>query len=251
MKRALFLMPLFALSACSYSAADAVKDVQEMDVTGSNDLKDGKAITTTAADPGKFTSVSTVGPDDVVVKVGDAFSVSASGSAEALKNLRYKIIDGDLVVGRYKYSWTGGDKDKAVITITAPSITAIATAGSGDVKAERLNGPKVSLSSAGSGSINVADVETPSLDSDLSGSGNVTLGGKVDEAKYSIAGSGTVDASKMASSTASVSIAGSGDVNLTASGSVSASIAGSGDVNVSGGAKCTSSVVGSGSLNCK
>jgi Putative auto-transporter adhesin, head GIN domain len=252
MKNTLFLALVMAipLSACGYSAADAVEDIKKIEVTGSNDLKDGKAITALATDPGKFTSISSVGPDDVVYKVGDAFSVSASGSAKALENLRFTVKDGDLTVGRYKYSYQMNDTDKAVITITAPSISAISAAGSGDVKAERVNGPKVSLSSAGSGSLNIADVETASLDSDLAGSGNVTLSGKVDTAAYSIAGSGTIDATKMASSSASVSIAGSGDVNLTASGNVSADIAGSGDVNVTGGAKCTSSIVGSGKLNC-
>jgi hypothetical protein len=252
MKNSLFLAfaILLPLSACGYSAADAVEDIKKMEVSGSNDLKDGKAITAIATDPGKFTSISSVGPDDVIFKVGDTFSVSATGSAEALENLRFILKEGDLTVGRYKYSYQMNDNDKAVITITGPSISAISAAGSGDVKAERVNGPKVSLSSAGSGSLSVASVETPSLDSDLAGSGNLILGGKVDTAAYSIAGSGEIDATKMASSSATVSIAGSGDVNLTVTGTVNANIAGSGDVNVSGGAKCTSSVVGSGELNC-
>ncbi len=252
MKNRLFLALAMAipLSACGYSAADAVEDIKKMEVTGSNELKSGKAITAVPTDSGKFTSISSVGPDDVIFKVGDTFSVSASGSAEALENLRFVLKNGDLTVGRYKYSYQMNATDKAVITITAPSISAISAAGSGDVKADRVSGPKVSLSSAGSGSMDIANVETPALDSDVAGSGNVTLGGKVDNAAYSIAGSGTVDAAKMASSSASVSIAGSGAVNLTVSGKVSADIAGSGNVNVTGGAKCTSSIVGSGKLNC-
>jgi Putative auto-transporter adhesin, head GIN domain len=250
MKNALFLLPLLVLSACGYSAADAVKDIKKMEVTGSNNLKDGKAITTEATDTGKFTAISTAGPDDVIFKTGDSSSVSATGSAEALKNLRFIVVDGELRVGRYKYSWNDGNNDKAVITITGPSISAISAAGSGDVKADRVTGAKVSLSSAGSGSIAISTVDKLSLDSDIAGSGDITLQGKVDTAAYSIAGSGSIDATKMASSTASISIAGSGDVNLTATGKVSADIAGSGDVNVLGGAKCTSSVVGSGKLHC-
>ena len=252
MKKTFFLIPalMLPLSACGYSATDALNDMKKVEVTGSNDLKDGKAITAQAVNPGAFTAISTAGPDDVVFKTGESFSVSATGSAQALKNLRFALKDGNLMVGRYTYSWKDGDNDKAVITITAPSITAISAAGSGDVKADRVTGPKVSLSLAGSGSIDVADVETASLDSDIAGSGDVTLGGKVDMAAYSIAGSGNVEATKMASSSVSVSIVGSGDANLTASGKVSADIAGSGDVTVSGGAKCTSSIVGSGELNC-
>lgn len=250
MKKTLFLLPLLALSACGYSAADAIKDIKKVEISSSDDLKDGKAITAEASNPGKFTSFSAVGPDDVIFKTGDTFSVSATGSADALKNLRFIVKDGDLTVGRYKYTWSNSDAAKAVITITAPTISAISAVGSGDVKADRVNGPKVSISAAGSGSLEIADVETPELDSDLAGSGDVILGGKVDAASYSVAGSGSLNAAKMASSSASVSLAGSGDVTLTVSGKVDASIAGSGDVTVSGGAKCTSSIVGSGELNC-
>jgi hypothetical protein len=249
MSKAFFLLPLMALSACGTLASEAVEKVEEMATVGSNDLRDGKPITEAATDPGNFTAISTVGPDDVVFQTGDTFSVSATGSAKALENLRFIIVDGDLTVGRYKYKWN--EADKAVIKITAPAISSIALAGSGNVKADRVGGPKVSLSSAGSGSIDVANVETAELSSDIAGSGDVTLAGKVDSADYSIAGSGNVDAKKMASSSANVSIAGSGDVDLTASGTVNASIAGSGNVNVTGGAKCTSSVMGSGKLNCE
>jgi hypothetical protein len=254
MNKALFLMPIlaapfFALSACGYSASDAIEDIQKMDISDNTDLKNGKPITPLAADPGAFTALAAMGPDDVIFKNGDAFSVSATGSAKALENLRYAIKDGELSVGRYKYRWSDGD-DKATITITAPTISALSTAGSGNVKAERVNGAKVSISTAGSGSIDVADVETANLETSIAGSGRISLAGKVDAVSYDIAGSGSIDAAKMASTTAKVSIAGSGDAKLTASGKVNADIAGSGTVDVSGGATCSSSVTGSGSLNC-
>jgi PBP1b-binding outer membrane lipoprotein LpoB len=249
MKNVLFLLPLLALGACGSSASETVKKVEDMAVSVSSDLKDGKPITAAATDPGKFTSIATNGPDDVIFKTADAYSVSATGSASVLEKLRFTLVDGQLKVGRYQSKWS--DDEKAVITITAPSITAIAAAGSGDVKADRVTGDKVDVSAAGSGSIDVASIETATLSSDIAGSGNVTLGGKADSADYSIAGSGNVDAIKLQSSKASISIAGSGSLDLTASSTVDASIAGSGNVNVTGGAKCTSSVVGSGKLNCR
>lgn len=241
------LIAAAVLSACDMAADTAGK----VETVGSNDLKDGKPISAIATETGKFASISTVGPDDVVVKTGDGYSVSASGSAEALKNLRFIVTDGELTVGRYKYRWSIGDKDKAVITITAPAISSIETAGSGNVKADRVNGDQVTLSSAGSGSLEVAIVEAKSLIGEIAGSGNVKLAGKASRADYSIAGSGSIDASRLTSDDAEVSIAGSGDVDLNAGGKVDIDIAGSGNVNVTGGAKCTKSVMGSGSINCQ
>jgi Putative auto-transporter adhesin, head GIN domain len=250
MHKILFLVPLFALSACGYSASDAIKDIKKMEISSSDDdLEKGKAITAQAADPGAFTALATIGADAVIFKIGDAYTVSATGSAKALENLRFVVNNGELKVGRYKQNWNGGD-DTAVITITAPALSGLSVAGSGKVNAERISGAKVSISTAGSGTIDVADVETPNLDTSIAGSGRISLAGKVADASYDIAGSGSIDAAKMASTSAKVSIAGSGDAKLTASGKVNADIAGSGTVNVSGGATCTSSVTGSGSLNC-
>jgi Putative auto-transporter adhesin, head GIN domain len=250
MSKILCLIPLFALSACGYSASDAIKDIKKMEITSTDDdLEKGTAITADVKDTGTFTALAIIGADDVNFKIGDTYSISATGSAKALENLRFIVTNGELKVGRYKQNWNGGD-DTAVITITAPALSALSVAGSGKVNAERISGAKVSISTAGSGTIDVADVETPNLETSIAGSGRISLAGKVDAASYDIAGSGSIDTAKMASTTAKVSIAGSGDAKLTASGKVNADIAGSGTVNVSGGATCSSSVTGSGSLNC-
>jgi hypothetical protein len=245
MKNPVFLLSALMLSACSVSADDA-----SMVTIGSNDLKDGKAITEQATDPGKFTSISAVGPDDVVFKTGDASSISASGSADALKELRFVIIDGNLTVGRYKYRWDAADKDKAVITITAPLISSVSLAGSGNFNGDKLSGSKVAIDLAGSGSAEIADIQSPEFDGDVAGKGNLKLSGKAAKAKYSIAGSGSIDAKSLVSETVDMSVAGSGNAAINATQTVDASIAGSGDVTVSGGAKCKSSVIGSGKLKC-
>jgi Putative auto-transporter adhesin, head GIN domain len=237
---------LLPLAACDGPSDDIAK----VEVTETNELKDGKPITQTPTDPGKFTEIVTIGPDDVILKTGDRFSISAKGNEDSLQYLRFILSDGKLTVGRYKSSWSLSDRDKAIITITAPSVSTIALVGSGDVRAELVNGENGVLRLAGSGDLIVADITTPQLKADLAGSGNMTLAGKVADAAYSVAGSGNIEATKLASSSASASIAGSGDINLSASGRVDANIAGSGNIGVSGGAKCTSSVVGTGKLNC-
>ncbi len=250
MKTPLILLPLAALSlsACGYSVFDAADDMSHSD--DDNGVAGGTAITNAAATTPAFTELHSSGPDNIVFLTGDTFSVKATGDAEQLKNLRYKVKDGTIIIGRQKEKiWAHGRKG-VTITVTAPRLSEVSLAGSGDFTADRMEGTEVSLESAGSGSISVANVIAKTLESGLAGSGNVTLGGKVDRAEYSIAGSGNIDAVKLASTDAKVSIAGSGEVGLTATGTVDASIAGSGNVNVAGGAKCTSSTMGSGSISC-
>jgi hypothetical protein len=249
MKTPLILFPLAALSlsACGYSVFDAAEDMSSSDDNG---VADGVAITNAAATTPAFTELQSSGPDNIVFVTGNAFTVKATGDAGALKNLRYKVKDGTIIIGRQKERiWTSNRKG-VTITVTAPQLTEVSLAGSGDFTADRMEGSEVSLESAGSGSISVAAVSAKALESEIAGSGNVTLAGKAERADYAIAGSGNIDAVKLASIDARVSIAGSGEVGLTATGTVDASITGSGNVTVAGGAKCTSSTVGSGKISC-
>lgn len=239
---AFLIAPLAALtlSACTFSGGAEDKRLSS----------DGKPISTSATTTGAFTEIEGIGPDNIVFVTGDSFSIRAEGDAEQIKKLRYAMDNGTIIIGREKGDWWGKDSKAVTITVTAPSLTAASLAGSGNFKADKMAGDKVSIDLAGSGNADIADVSAKNFESDIAGSGNVRVAGKTEIAKYSIAGSGNVDAAKLASVTVDVGIAGSGDVVLTASGTVKADIAGSGNVNVSGGAKCTSSVAGSGKLNC-
>ena len=249
MKSPIFLLPLAALSlsACGYSVFDAAEDISSSDDNG---LADGTAITGTAATVAAFTELEASGPDNIVFVTGDTFSVKATGDAEALKNLRYRVKDGSIRIGRVKERIFGSGRKGVTITVTAPRLSEASFAGSGNFTADVMTGDNVTVESAGSGNLSVASITAKTLESNLAGSGDVMFGGKVDRAEYSIAGSGNIDAVKMASTDAEVSIAGSGNVKLTATGKVDASIAGSGNIDVAGGAKCTSSTMGSGRISC-
>ena len=249
MKTSLFLLPLAALSlsACGYSVFDAAEDISSSDDNG---LADGTAITGTAATTPAFTALEAFGPDNIVFVTGDSFQISATGDAEAMKHLRFKVKDGTIMIGRKSKKFWGNGNDGVTITVTAPRLTEASLAGSGDFTADRMAGDAVLVELAGSGNADVADVTAKSFKGDVAGTGDVRLTGKVERAEFSVAGTGDIDASKLASVDAEVSIAGTGDVRLSATGTVDASIAGTGDINVTGGAKCKSSSIGSGKINC-
>jgi hypothetical protein len=241
---ALALATTLPLSACGYSVFDAAEDMQSGGFDG------GKPITTTAQTADAFTAIEASGPDNIVLVTGDSFSIKAEGNAEAIKTLRFKVADGAIQIGRKNGKWRGDSGKAVTITVTAPKISSVSLAGSGDFKGDKLSGEKVVVDIAGSGSAIVGDVQSSVLEGNLAGSGEVKLAGRVAKADWSIAGSGDVDAASLVSETAEVSIAGSGSVLLNATKDVDASIAGSGNVDVSGGAQCKKSIMGSGSLNC-
>lgn len=239
-------MAALSLSACGDAIAEAVHTVRE----SSNEFENGKPIGTSPATIESFTRLAAMGPDHVIFKTGDSFTITATGNAEAIDALRYVIEDGRLAIGRKKDGWKLAKGDPATITVTAPSISALSLVGSGNITADKVNGDDVKLSLAGSGNLKVGDVSAKNLKGSIAGSGNFDIAGKATSVDYSIAGSGKLQAGKLATTDAKVSIAGSGDVDLNATGAVKASIAGSGNVNVTGGAKCSSSSAGSGKVNC-
>lgn len=233
-----------SLSACGYSVFDAAEDIQ------SGGFEGGTAITTAVQTTSAFTQVEAMGPDTVVFVTGDTFSIKAEGNAEAIKTLRYKMDGAAIQIGRNKGKWLGDSAKGVTITITAPKVSSVSLAGSGDFNGDRLSGDKVTIDLAGSGNVVVADITAAAVEGNVAGSGDMKGAGKAAKAEWSIAGSGNVDASAVVSEDVEVSIAGSGDVLANASKTADVSIAGSGDVTVTGGAKCTKSVIGSGKVTC-
>lgn len=238
----LHLLPLAALavSACSVNV-----DAEDERLTS-----DGKSVSTTAATTGSFTKIEAVGPDNIIFVTGDTFSIKAEGDADAVAKLRYAMDNGTIIIGRDKGKWWGKDSQSVTVTVTAPTLTAASLVGSGNFTADKMAGDSISVELAGSGDANIRDVTGKSFKSELAGTGNVSVAGKVERAEFSVAGTGDIDATKLASVDAEVSIAGTGDVRLSATGTVDASIAGTGDINVTGGAKCKTSSIGSGKINC-
>ncbi|MEO9468291.1 head GIN domain-containing protein [Parasphingorhabdus sp.] len=245
MKKLILLVPILALAACEGSIANAVAKGSKSSFSG------GTEFGATTIDPGEFKGVTLAGPDDVIFTTGPEFSLRAEGDADALEQLRYKITDGQLKIGRDNegVSWKVG-KDSAVVYVTAPALNSAKLAGSGDMEVDEMSGESASLSLAGAGNINVAKVESDSLKAKIAGSGDVRVAGAVDSASVSIAGSGDIRGKDLKAESATIKIAGSGNVTLSSDGSVDAKVMGSGDIRVHGSAKCKSKTMGSGEINC-
>jgi hypothetical protein len=199
-----------------------------------------------------FDQIATEGPQDVVVTQGDAFSVRAEGSPQALALLDARVEGGTLKIGpRDRFSFGGWARlSEATFFVTMPRVDSVALAGSGNVKVDHVQGDSFEGAVAGSGELSIADLKVDDADFRIGGSGSVTAVGTARATRVSIGGSGEIQGGGLRSQTASVSIGGSGDVALNVENTARVSIMGSGDVNISGPARCSVTQMGSGDVRC-
>lgn len=244
MKKLLLIVPFLALGACEGSIAEAVGNA------ASSSFEGGTAISATATNPGEFKGLTLAGPDNIIFTTGAEYSIRAEGDPEALEQLRYKIADGQIKVGRENDGLLSSTSDVATVYITAPSINSIKLAGSGDIQADKIEGESAALSLAGSGNINIAGLQTTSLTTKIAGSGDVLVAGNAQSTEISIAGSGSINGEALKIENADIKIAGSGNVALSSDGAVDSRIFGSGNVRIHGSATCETKAMGSGEVTC-
>lgn len=146
-------------------------------------------------------------------------------------------------------------EDDAELWISAPSLSDVTTAGSGDFYAETdITGQHLTLSVAGSGDYHLKNVTLDdNLTYNVDGSGDIETGTlHASNASFSISGSGDIESKLAKVKTIKLSIAGSGDGSLDFDhcGHADISISGSGDIDLSGTLQSLEkSVSGSGDID--
>lgn len=236
--RSMILGAAMLLGACTASAGNS----EEARTTAQREF-----------DVTSFDRVMLAGSQNVVVSVGTAPSVRAEGDAEAMERLTIEVEDGQLRIGSRRSStwgWTGGRGRGVTVHVTVPSLKAALIAGSGDMRIDRVEGPRFDAAIAGSGDLEVAGVQVEQARFSVTGSGNMRATGRAASTAVSIAGSGDIDVAGVDSGEAEVRVMGSGDVKVRATRTASVTVMGSGDVDVTGGARCTTTKRGSGDVRC-
>ncbi len=199
-----------------------------------------------------FDEVSILGPQDVDITYGEGFSVSASGSSDALRELEAVVENGGLVIRprdqQLFRNW--GDLEDVTFSITMPAVRRIAVAGSGDVTVDRVTGDSFEGVVDGSGTLAIGQIDVRQASFAVTGSGDLDASGRVQNVTANIDGSGAVHAEGMTGTDATISIGGSGEVELTVLEEAAISITGSGDVDITGPAVCSVESEGSGDVSC-
>ncbi len=239
--RATALMLLFLASASPAVAAEA------REIAGQ---RQGDAI---VYDAQGFDRVGLATPATVEVRVGPAWSVRATGPAEALANLKIER-EGESLRIRPRDEWkkAQGDINRRVrVLITLPRLTGASVAGSGQMMVDQVSGGELRGAVSGSGSIAFGRVAVDALAVSIAGSGTVTAAGTAGKLRVRESGSGTFRAPGLRASDASVAVAGSGSVRAIVSGPAAVSLVGSGSVDLGPQAQCTVKRVGSGRVSCR
>lgn len=184
----------------------------------------------------------------------DVVSVTVEAESNLLPHIETDINNGTLEIETKRGSGCLRYTVQPKITITAPSVSEIVNAGSGDILAGNLTGDEVKVVSSGSGNIMTGDISCSSLNLMLSGSGEVTTGnadavrikaavsgsgdletaGFAGDVRYILSGSGRIDAGDLEAEDAEVTISGSGSVTATVTRSLNAVISGSGNIYLYG-----------------
>lgn len=196
-----------------------------------------------------FEGVELRGPDDVDVKTGTTFSVSAEGDPKVLDQLDIRVEGGRLKIGRKEGQSNWSRSEGARIHVVMPRLTAATVSGSGDLRIDKAEGD-FNGAVAGSGDLEIASLTATKANLSIAGSGELSVKGTAQSLSADIAGSGDIDAAGLRAGGAEVSVAGSGNVRAAVTGPAKVSIVGSGDVELTGGAQCQISAVGSGEARC-
>ena len=196
-----------------------------------------------------FDEVNVAAAGDVLVHVGPAFSLTATGSPAMLDKVKVTQDGHTLNIGRrHGVSW--GEGNKLHFVLTMPAITGAGIGGSGTIAIDRVEGKAFEGNIGGSGTLDVAAMKVGKASFNIGGSGNVAAAGTAQTLSVSIGGSGSVKATPLSAQTADISIAGAGNVAATVAHTADVSIMGSGDVTVAGGAKCSVTKMGAGTVHC-
>lgn len=191
-----------------------------------------------------FEAVSVEGDFEVLVRVAPETSLTLTGDDNLLPLVRTEVREGTLHIGATR----GVSSRRGIrVSLTTPSLQAVAVSGSSRVDARRFRAEAFRASVSGSGNLS-AEGETRTLEIALSGSGNARVTGSAERVAAALSGSGDLDLLRLSARTADVQVSGSGTAALLASDELNASVSGSGDVFYGGAPRVTSHISGSGTV---
>ena len=172
----------------------------------------------------EFARVSTDGPADVRIRIGQPQRVRVVAGEKVIDDVHTDVRDGVLEV-----SFDRHRSGEVVVEVDVPSLTAIDTDGSGDVIAD--------------------GVDSDALDVRMDGSGDLDVTGTVERIAVDQQGSGDLDLQHLSAREARATLKGSGDAEFWVEDHFDVRADGSGDVHYRGDATVTKQLEGSGDFD--
>lgn len=185
---------------------------------------------------------------------GDDYTITVEAESNILPFIETKITSGALEVSTVRGTHCLNYSRQPVITVTAPHISEIVNAGSGDfvsgplagsdvkivcsgsgdITTGTVSGDEVSVVISGSGKVITDEIDATSMKATLSGSGDLSSSGGAVSTRYVLSGSGSVFSRYFTTDAATVTISGSGSAYITVIDQLDAVLSGSGNIYLQG-----------------
>lgn len=229
----------------------------------------GNGITETELRPvTAFVNIENSTSFDVIYHRADTTSLLVKAEGNILQHIITETFNNTLEVRTTPISACFDYSERPVIIATSPGLSKIFLSGSGDILADEMEGPAVTLKLSGSGNISVShltgtkfsialsgsgdinadDVVCNDAEMDISGSGNISVKGTGNTGLIRISGSGNIYSAEFTLQSLSAAISGSGSIFTTVENTLSAIISGSGNIYLKGDPEITQIVSGTGRI---
>lgn len=139
-------------------------------------------------------------------------------------------------------------RSKLYVEVQARRMDGIVVRGSGEVRADRIEGAVFDATIQGSGDIRVGSLQVDALAVSIAGNGDFRAAGHAETVGVVIDGAGDVYCEDLQAKQVAVRIRGSGDARVNASDELKVDIDGSGDVRYRGKPKVSKRIGGTGSV---
>jgi hypothetical protein len=229
-------------------------------IDGNGDLKSEERTVSS------FTAIANETSFHVVYVQGTGHSVTVDAESNIIPYIETRVTGGALEINTIRGTHCLRSNTQPVITVTAPYISELVNAGSGDIVAGDLEGEDVklvvsgsgnifagtvagedvSVVVSGSGNIQTGEISSTTFKATLSGSGDLTVSGTAVESRYVVSGSGSVYSANLVTKIAIVTMSGSGSVHTTVDDRLDAVISGSGNIYLNGSPQLNLTRTGSG-----
>ena len=194
-----------------------------------------------------FNAINFGVPGNLYFTQDGVYKIEIQAQENIVPEIETYLLGGELMIRVHDHVNLRSSEDIR-INISAPSVTALALSGSGNLNVlqpYRPSGTRLVVS--GSGTMTLNQIETDKIDATVSGSGELMVfNGKARHEDVDISGSGRIDLLGVKSNTASTRISGSGSVKLQVIDELNTKISGSGSVYYLGNPVINSTVSGSG-----
>ena len=235
---------LAPLAAC---AADRERDITALFGSSEGRVEGSGKVVDDERSVGSFSRLVVTGPLDVRVRAADQESVVVHADDNIAPMIETSVQGGALVVG-LRPGASFRTRTRVRVRVQARHLQGVVLRGSGDIRADRVEGDIFEATLQGSGDIVVDALQAGAVAVSITGNGDVRLKGTARSVGIVLEGSGDVHCAELVAQQAAVHIRGSGDVRVHATDELKVEIDGSGDVRYRGTPRLTKTVRGSGSV---